>query len=249
MRNAEKWLPSKFVMRDGRLRATRDERQVAVSTRLIADIVAQKYDVALREFAKGNLLDLGCGQVPLYAAYRDLVDSVTCVDWANSLHPNQHVDLECDLSARLPFDAEEFDTIILSDVLEHLPEPSACWAEMARILRPAGTVILNVPFYFMVHEAPHDYYRYTQFALQRFAEQAGLEAVRLEPAGGAVECLADLIGQAFTWVRMKPLSAAVQSLAIRFWQSRRGQALASRTGERQPLGLFMVARKPAVVSP
>lgn len=212
-----------------------------MQTRLVADIVAQRYDRALRDHATGRLLDLGCGQVPLFEAYRDRVDSVTCVDWGNSVHCSRHVDLECDLTKPLPFPDGSFDTIILSDVLEHLPEPQLCLSEISRLLSRGGKLLLNVPFYCGVHEEPHDYYRYTQYALKRFADNAGLEPLSIEPAGGAVECVFDLVGRVLS--RFKPLSALVQSIAIRFWQTSRGQRIAERTGQKLPLGLFMIARK------
>ena len=74
----------------------------------------------------------------------------------------------------LPFGDSEFDTIILSDVLEHIPVPEHLWKEMARILSRNGKIIMNVPFYYCLHEAPHDCSRYTEFALRRFVEMSGL---------------------------------------------------------------------------
>ena len=62
-------------------------------------------------------MDLGCGKVPLYIAYRDLVSDIICVDWENTQHENEYLDLEYDITKVLPFVNEEFDTIILSDDL------------------------------------------------------------------------------------------------------------------------------------
>jgi SAM-dependent methyltransferase len=41
------------------------------------------------------------------------------------------LDFECDLTKPLPFADGEFDTIILSDVLEHVPQPERLWSEIA----------------------------------------------------------------------------------------------------------------------
>ncbi|HRF81361.1 MAG TPA: methyltransferase domain-containing protein, partial [Flavobacteriales bacterium] len=76
-----------------------------------------------------------------------------------------------------------FDTIILSDVLEHIRKPEALVKEMYRILAPGGQVIMNVPFYYGLHEQPFDYYRYTQFALRAITEDAGFAVVELEAIG------------------------------------------------------------------
>ena len=49
------------------------------------------------------------------------------------------------LNQRLPFDDNTFDAVILAEVLEHLPYPDVTLAEIARVLRPDGKFIGNVP--------------------------------------------------------------------------------------------------------
>jgi len=207
-------------------------------------LIADRYQKALPVHARGRLLDMGCGSAPLYGAYRNHVSEVTCVDWANGPHSNQHLDLECDLTAPLPFPNGSFDTILLSDVLEHLPDPKHCWAEVARLLAPGGKLILNVPFYYPIHEEPHDYYRYTRFALRRFAEQAGLSVVELEPIGGAPEILADLLAKLLTGVKLGWGASAIQSIARAFVRTGAGARLSRKTSTRFPFGYFMVAAVP-----
>lgn len=250
MRDAHLWEPTKFVWKRGRLRATSDSRHLSVGSRLVANLVAGRYQGALVRHAHGRLLDLGCGAVPFYAAYRDHVNEVTCVDWAASLHGGRHIDLECDLSKPLPFDDGRFDTILLSDVLEHLPEPHLFWTEAARLLGAGGKVILNVPFYYQVHEEPHDYGRYTEFALRRFAERAGLDVIELVPIGGAPEILADLMAKLLCGSRIGVWpAAALQALTHGFVRSRFGSRLSARTSHRFPFGYFMVAAKSMDVAP
>lgn len=245
MRNAEGWRESKFVLESGVLRGSRNTKHLSVSSRLGADIVARLYHEALPKHAKGHLLDLGCGKAPLYAAYRPFVEHVTCVDWANSAHKNEFLDHEVDLTKPLPFADESFDTILLSDVLEHIPVPLDLCHEIARILRPGGTLIMNVPFFYRVHEAPHDYYRYTEFALRRFMDQAKLEVVQLDATGGVPEILAGVIAKN---VMRLPVVGALTARAVQWtgaMASRtRGWRRPSRASSRSfPLGYFMVARK------
>lgn len=47
--------------------------------------------------------------------------------------------------ARLPIEAEKFDGILCSSVLEYLPDPVACLAEFSRVLRPGGLLLVSVP--------------------------------------------------------------------------------------------------------
>ena len=87
MKDRDNWRPSKFVYRRGRLIASRDTDEVAVGSRLMVDRVARCYDEQLGEHARGRLVDLGCGTVPLYRAYAELVTDVTCVDIGGTTHP------------------------------------------------------------------------------------------------------------------------------------------------------------------
>lgn len=247
MRNGSEWRPSKFVYREGRLVASRDASQVAVGSRLVAGLVAQHYQDAFSKYAKGRLLDMGCGKVPFFEAYKPFVSDVTCIDWANSQHPNRHVDLECDLSEVIPCKSESFDTIILSDVLEHLPEPEKCWHEMSRLLAPGGHALINVPFYYQLHETPYDFYRYTEFALRRFAEIAELHVTDLRTIGGAPEIICDTVSKLVAGRRLGNLLASgIQATCAKLSQTGWGKRASRRTGVRFPLGYFLVVMKPSL---
>lgn len=239
-------MPGKFVIRRGRLRASRDPKALSPTSILMADAIALSFERALDRNARGRLLDLGCGRVPLFAAYRRHVGEIICVDWGRSLHGCLHLDCSADLSAELPFGDSRFDTVILSDVLEHVPRPLLLWREIARVLAPGGRVLVSVPFYYPLHERPRDYYRYTEHGLRWLAEQSGMTVISIEPLGGAPEVAADVISKSM--LRMPwPLSYLAR------WLQRLASALVSRgpgrrfsraTASRFPFGYFMVAEKP-----
>ncbi len=246
MKNEEHWKPSKFVVRNGRLRASKDPGEVSVSSRLVADLVANFYQENLQHHAKGRLLDLGCGKAPLYSAYKDYISENVCVDWASSIHKNDHLDHECDITKPLPFQSKEFDTIILSDVLEHIPQPESLWEEMSRVLSVNGKIILNVPFFYWLHEQPHDYYRYTEFSLRRFAENAGLKVIHLESIGGSPEVITDIFAK--TIVRVPAIGRFFAKLAqwitYHFTRTGFGERFSKATRRQFPMGYFLVAQKP-----
>lgn len=246
MRNREKWRPSKYVYKQGKLSASKDPKEVGIGSRLIVDLIAAFYDSNLRQHAKGRLLDLGCGNVPLFAAYREFVTANICVDWAHTLHRNEHLDYEVDLTNALPFSDGEFDTIILSDVLEHIPVPEQLWKEMARLLSRNGKVIMNIPFYYWVHEQPHDYYRYTEFALRRFVEISGLRLIQLEPIGGAPEVMADIFAKSILRLPRlgRSLALVAQWFMLGFIRTKLGRKVSEATSRSFPFGYFLVAEKP-----
>ena len=243
MQNQSLWKPTKFIQAGESFRGSPDPSKVAPGSRLIADILARTYVQLLREHARGRLLDLGCGFVPLYEMYREQVEETVCVDWENSLHQNQYLDRFVDLNGgAIPFPDESFDTILLTDVLEHIVAPEPIIHEIARMLRPKGKAIITVPFFYWLHEQPHDFYRYTEFALRRFCERAGMEVLSLEPYGGAPEILADLTAKLVA--RFGPVSRlhykiAGALLALPFIQRR-----SQNSARTFPLGYTLVATKP-----
>lgn len=245
MRDSEKWCPSKYVRRGGRWRASRDPAALGPASRLNAGLVVSLYEQHVPGCARGELVDLGCGSVPLYGLYGTHVRSVTCIDWANSPHPSPHLDLQADLSRPLPLPDAAYDTVILSDVLEHVPDPRHLWAEMARLLRPGGCVLMNVPFLYGLHEVPHDYGRYTSFALRRMADEAGFDVERLVAAGGSLHVLANLLAKHLVHVPLLgvPAAVGVQGAVALLDRWAWGRRLAELSAERFPLGYFMVARR------
>ncbi len=48
---------------------------------------------------------------------------------------------------RLPFADSTFDRVIASEVLEHVPDDGLALAELARVLRPGGSIAITVPSY------------------------------------------------------------------------------------------------------
>lgn len=245
MRNREKWKPSKFIYKKGKLIASRDQKEVSVGSRLIVDLIAQFYNNNLQQHAKGKLLDLGCGKAPLFLAYKDYVSDITCIDWECTMHEKEYLDFECDLTKVLPFTDREFDTIIISDVLEHVPQPEHLWREMSRILSGDGKIIMSVPFYYWLHEQPHDYYRYTEFALRRFVESSGLRLIQLNSIGGAPEIMADIFSKNILRLPKsgRVLAMFAQWLTSRFINTKIGKKVSTATSSGFPLGYFLVAAK------
>lgn len=245
MQNANLWMPSKYTVRGGRWQGSRDRRELAVGSRLVADRVVSCYAEHLPRLARGRLADLGCGKVPLYGLYRDRVDTVLCADWPASPHGASFVDVEADLGQPLPFADASFDTIVLSDVLEHVPDPQRLWQEMARVLAPGGCLLLNVPFLYGLHELPHDYHRFTESALRHAAQAAGLQVELLQTVGGGAHVVADLLAKQLSWLPLlgKPLAIAVQGLVGLLDRTSLGRRYAQASGQRFPLGYFLVARR------
>src|SRR5260370_12770989 len=114
MQNATQWQPTKFLRTKRGLRASHNPKFVGVGSRHISDIVAQHYERIIKAHAGGRLLDMGCGHVPLYETYRDLVQENVCIDWKNTIHVSPFLDVLVDLNGQFPFADQSFYTILLT---------------------------------------------------------------------------------------------------------------------------------------
>ena len=122
---------------------------------------------------RGVVLDLGCGNAPYRDDIRAVAGDYVGVDWPSSMHATSRVDVFADLARPLPFARACADTVTIFKVLEHVREPAAFLEECHRVLRDDGRIVILVPFLHPVHEAPHDYFRYTRFGLEHLLSRAG----------------------------------------------------------------------------
>ncbi len=121
---------------------------------------------ALPKFT-GIVLDVGCGNSPykhlLNAAQTqyigiDIVDADT-FDYSNSLI------IPFD-GKRIPFDANYFDAVICTEVLEHVEKYQLLIDEILRVMKPGAKGFITIPWSARFHYIPYDYFRYTPSSLK-----------------------------------------------------------------------------------
>lgn len=135
-----------------------------------------------RSFARrlsGTVVDLGSGAQPYREDVRGLGCKYVAVDWSNSYHPAKP-DVLADLNVGVELPDSCADHVISFSVLEHLHRPERLIQEARRILKPGGTLYLQVPFQWAVHEAPYDYVRFTRFGLENLFRDAGFKGVSID---------------------------------------------------------------------
>jgi SAM-dependent methyltransferase len=186
-----------------------------------------------RDVVRGRLLDVGCGNRPYREIFADRLTRYVGVDRDRR---GGRPDVAAAALA-LPFADGRFDTVLATQVLEHVPEPRRLLAEAARVLAPGGHLVLTAPQYWPLHEEPDDYFRFTRYGLEHLVAETGLEILRVKAQGNA----ATLAGQAICnalqprrrWRRLVPLVNLLFSTLER-----------RRPGEVDPLNWLVVARKP-----
>jgi SAM-dependent methyltransferase len=162
--------------------------------------------------AKAPLLDLGCGNRP-YNSHYPKGEAVGADVAGSSLHC---VDVVLDASCGLPFEDERFETILCTQVLEHVQHPERLIAEAYRVLRPAGKLILTCPFIWELHERPHDYLRFSEYWLTSNLAQAGFGVELLQRQGGDLATIGQLICLGLA-VRQIHLPRLLQRIYNKFW--------------------------------
>lgn len=173
------------------------------------------------EHIHGRLLDIGCGLKPYAPLLAPYVTEHVGVDHPESPHALTSVDVLA-TAYDIPLKSESFDTVLMSEVLEHLERPVDALAECHRLLRPGGKLILTTPFVWTLHEEPRDFYRFSPYGLRYVAEQAGFSDLVVIPLAGQWVMLAIMLGYALgrsparrLGGRLGILLTALQRLAIR----------------------------------
>jgi SAM-dependent methyltransferase len=134
----------------------------------------------------GRLLDVGTARGDFLAVMRDRGWDVVGIEPAEAGNPHG-LDIRrgpfpegCDLPP------ESFDVVTAWAVFEHLHDPAAAFDVCARVLRPGGTLLVQVPNLRSVHarwakqeDVPRHLYFFSEPTLRRFGEQSGLELERV----------------------------------------------------------------------
>jgi len=91
---------------------------------------------------------------------------------------------------RLPFGDAVFDAVVSIAVLEHCRRPWLVMRELWRVLRPAGHVLLSLPFMQPAHANPADYFRFTAEGMRELALDAGFVVLETGPDNSTHQTIA-----------------------------------------------------------
>jgi len=128
-------------------------------------------------YISGQILDVGCGQKP----YKSLFNSTEYVgmdiEASGHNHSKEQIDVYYD-GVYFPFDDNRFDSVLCSQVLEHVTTPKITLSEIHRVLKPQGYALFTVPFLSDEHEQPFDFYRYSSFGMKHLLEVHNFEIIK-----------------------------------------------------------------------
>jgi len=147
------------------------------------------YIKKLAPMCNGVFLDFGCGIMP----YRRLFsyERYIGIEYGDpSLSTDEIIYVQ---DSSVPFPDDYFDTIICTQVLEHVPHPEAILAEFYRVLKTRGKLLLSVPMTWAEHAHPHDFRRFTPEGLNQLLYRYGFNVKFLIRTTGTVLTIAQLI--------------------------------------------------------
>jgi predicted TPR repeat methyltransferase len=144
----------------------------------------------------GTLLDLGCGEMPYRQYLLDKNKRIKKyigmdIDY-NQYHQCVNPDMYWD-GKSINLDNNSVDTVIATELFEHIPNIEQVLGEICRVLSDKGILFFTVPFIWPLHETPFDEYRYTPYSLKRLLKKAGLKNINIRPLGGYNASLAQMI--------------------------------------------------------
>lgn len=145
---------------------------------------------AISKYAKGDLLDIGCGNKPYTPFFEGKLTSYVGCDIIQS--DRNLVDIICP-ATDIPLPDNCKDTVFTTQVIEHVADHKGLLAEAFRILKPGGYLILSGPMAWEHHEEPYDFFRFTKYGFEYLLNERGFTDLEIIPNGGKWA----LVGQLF----------------------------------------------------
>lgn len=208
------------------------------------------------------LLDVGAGECaykPHCAHLNYRAQDIAQYDGAGNqrgLHTERwdthQLDFVCDLYD-IP-EAEGFDAVLCTEVLEHVTDPVRAVEKLSRLLKPGGTLILTAPFASLTHFAPYHFATgFSEYFYRHHLERLGLAIETLEPNGGYFDFIDQELGRVGSvrrrysgWI-VDPLSwllLFIARLSVRLMASLDGPRARRKSSELLSFGWHVRARRP-----
>lgn len=129
-------------------------------------------------YKTSEVLDVGCGTKVFEELLNDKLYQ------GLDFNPVDDTVTYHDLSLRLPFNDDSKKAIILSEVLEHVPDPFFLLDEIDRVANRECVIFISTPFAMPVHGSPFDYFRFTHFFYQKISKKYGWKINMMSSSNG-----------------------------------------------------------------
>jgi SAM-dependent methyltransferase len=141
-------------------------------------ILLRQQVIKYSKYITGKTLDIGSGEGGRYKGLFPCSEYLTM-----DVKAGEGINI-VGRAESIPVPDHSIDSIVCTQVLEHLNKPFESVAEMYRIIKKGGHVLLTAPQINELHEEPNDFFRYTKFGLISMFEERGFETIVYEQRGG-----------------------------------------------------------------
>jgi SAM-dependent methyltransferase len=160
---------------------------------------------------EGDVLDLGCGSKPYESLFTSAKSYVGVdVEVSGHDHKDSKVDVFYD-GKRLPFPDGHFDAVVSFEVFEHVFNIDEVIAEIRRVLKPHGQVLITMPFSWEEHEQPYDFARYTSYGIKHIFERNKFDVIEVKKSTTYVLAVCQMFITYVSQVAYGPLYASPKS--------------------------------------
>lgn len=133
---------------------------VLIERKSVYDFLNKVLKMYGNDLKKSKVMDFGCGEAPYYSLFKGA--EYVGVDVAVSGHSSDKKNADIYYDEKLPFENDTFMYVVATQCLEHIQNTDSTLAELNRVMKKGGKLIITVPMVWNDHELPYDYYRFTQ---------------------------------------------------------------------------------------
>jgi len=138
----------------------------------------------------GKVLDIGGKKTNKRGKFRPPIETVESWRYLNT-EKSTRPDFLCS-STSVCIRDNLFDIVILTEVLEHIDNPTDAIRESRRILKHSGKILISMPFLYPVHADPNDFQRWTKDKLTMELTANGFIIDNIQTMGGFFSVIYDL---------------------------------------------------------
>ncbi|MGF6174361.1 class I SAM-dependent methyltransferase [Ensifer sp. 4252] len=181
--------------------------------KLAKKISRRPLNVALADFTRAipegsRVLNIGSGGEVMDLIRTHLHPQATV--FSTDIDPLRKPDFVDDITDT-KLEAGSFDYVICAEVMEHVTEPFKASENIHKVLKADGKAFISAPFQYPLHDAPHDYFRFTEFGLANLFKN--FKSAEVKPRGTWGTAILLLILRSL-WFRNKRIDVAVHMMIL-----------------------------------
>ena len=137
----------------------------------------------------GDMIDLGCGTKPYKHEFKNVSKYIGLdIEHSGNWDTKEMIDVFYD-GKTFPFKDQSIDGVFSSETFEHIFNLEEIIAEINRVLKKDGHLLITCPFFWPEHEVPYDYARYSSFGIKHLLEKHGFVIVEQQKTGNYITAM------------------------------------------------------------